>query len=129
MNLNAKLLILAAGFYSCKEEYDVQQNNLVGTWIKETIYSDITGDTIVFTNDLRVEDYFKYEIDKGCNIGYKLKVDTVVFSVIGPSSFIVEQGFKYSVNGNKLTIFRFTYPFSFISVEREDIVFIRSQTN
>jgi hypothetical protein len=122
------LLILAGGSFSCREKNDVKQNDIVGTWIKKTTYSDVTGDTIVFTNDLRVEDYFKYEIDKDCKIGYKLKVDTVFFSVVG-SSNNVEQGFKYSINGNKLTIFGFTYPFFLISIEREDVTFIRSQTN
>jgi hypothetical protein len=125
----AGLLALSIALAACgNKDNDIQQN-IVGTWIKESNYSDTgEGDTIVFTNDLSIEKYFKYFEDKGYRINYNLKTDTVFISV-NSSDHVVELGFKYSINGNKLTIFRFTYPFSIVSVVREDVIFIKSQIN
>jgi hypothetical protein len=130
LGFTAILLMLASAF-TCRKDNDMQhdvQQDIVGMWIKETTYSDGTGDTIVFTNDFRVEKYFKYYEEEGCRITYKLKVDTIFISV-NSDNHMVELSFKYSITGNKLTIFSFTYPFSAVAVERKDVVFIRSQTN
>jgi hypothetical protein len=118
------LLILAGIIVACEEEKEIR-HDIVGTWIKETNYPDATGDTIMFTNDFRVYEYFKFYEDEDYRIGYRLKADSILISV---DSF-AEQSFRYSINGNKLTMYRFTYPFSLISVERENVTFIRSQTN
>jgi nitrous oxidase accessory protein NosD len=117
----AVMLILAGGFYSCAEENSIQQN-IMGIWLKETTNVDGTGDTIVFTNDYKVEKYFKYDED-GYRIDYKIKTDTVFISVNSLDNFIAKESFKYSINGNELTIFRFTYPFSLAAVERADVIF------
>jgi hypothetical protein len=114
-------LILAGVMIACGKENNVQQN-IVGTWLKETTDVDGTGDTIIFTNDYKVEKYFKnYENDY--RVGYKQKDDTVFISVNNADDFVVEESFKYSITGNKLTVFRFTYPFSLVQVERADVIF------
>jgi hypothetical protein len=115
----AAILLILAGMVSCGKEKDVRQT-IVGIWVKETTYVDGTGDTIIFTNDYQVEKYFK---DYENSYKYKLKDDTIVISVNNSDDFVVEESFKYSINGNKLTIFRFTYPFSLVAIEREDLIF------
>jgi hypothetical protein len=126
INIAASFIILFAGCTDNGKE-NVQQN-IIGKWIKETTYSDGTEDTLIFTNDFRVEKYFKYYEDNDYILNYKLKADTVFIS-INLNDYMAEQSFKYSINGNRLIIFSFTYPFSLVEVVREDVVFIKSQTN
>jgi hypothetical protein len=116
----AAIVLLLAGSFSCGKE-DVQ-HHIVGMWIKESTFIDGTADTIVFTNDFRVEKYFKYYEDN-YKIDYTLKADSIFISVTNHDDFMVEERFKYSINGNKLTIWGFTYPFSLVQVERDDVIF------
>jgi hypothetical protein len=114
------LLIIAGSFAACGKEKEDGQD-IVGTWIKETVYSDGTSDTIVFTNDFRVEKYLKRYQD-GYKVDYKLENDTLFISV-NRDDWVAERCFKYSIAENKLTIIKFTYPFSFVAVVREDVIF------
>jgi hypothetical protein len=120
LKITAILLILT-GMISCGKEDGIQED-IVGTWITEKTMYGGTGDTIVFTNDHRIEKYFKNHADV-YSIDYKLKADTMFIVIKNQDSFIMEDNFKYYQKGNRLTIFGFTFPFSLVQVVREDVVF------
>jgi hypothetical protein len=121
LKTTAILLILAVGISSCRKESGIQQD-IVRTWIKEKTMSGGTGDTIVFTNDHRIEKYFT-NYAYGYSIGYKLKADTMFIVIKNQDGFMMKDNFKYSQKENRLTIFGFTFPFSLVQVVREDVVF------
>lgn len=125
LKITAILALLATSVSSCKDkEGEGEESDIAGVWVKETVYSDETGDTIVFTNDNRVEKYFQgYE---GWEITYGTKPDSLSIRIIHPDEDVsVSKSFKYSIQKDNLVISAFTYPFSLVQVARKEVVFKR----
>ncbi|MCL2311133.1 MAG: hypothetical protein FWC41_01400, partial [Firmicutes bacterium] len=114
------------------------ENLLVGKW-RASNYQAGRSDVIVFTENLRVQQYFDYILAGQPNttmypapyVTYLLSGDEITFTVhwFYPNAENSSETFKYVLNGNSLIIKGFTNPFSDTKEMRGDVHFTRIEEN
>lgn len=116
-----------AVFLSCEKT----ENSIIGKWVTSDYHAG-DANTIVFKENLCVEQYFDYLADKGTSsyITYSLSGDKIIFttafSYLPPEIleyFPVSETFEYVLKGNSLIIKGFSNPFSGTEEMKKDVLF------
>ena len=130
-NVIAIAICLAAMtmFASCEKGEIQAKKSLVGKWVTSD-YNSGHNDTIHFTTDMRVEDYFIFVhtamyAASSYYFTYFLTKNTVEITIHQPENEEISEIFKYILNGNSLTIKGFSNPFSLTEEGRRDVHFTR----
>jgi heat shock protein HslJ len=107
------------------------QNNLVGKWYT-TDYHAGGNDTIIFTENMRVENYLDFihpiqwlYLASSYYFTYSLSDNLVTITYHFPNGEPVSETFQYILNGNNLKIKGFSNPFSDTLEARSDVNFIK----
>jgi hypothetical protein len=118
-------------FSSCDKD---DNQALVGKWITSDYHAG-DSDSIVFTEDFYVREYFGYifanqtipALYSGHYVTYSLSGNTITFTLhyFYPSAGKIEETFKYVLNKNSLTVKGFSNPFSDTKEMRRDVHFTR----
>lgn len=114
-------------FSSCEKEKTA--DSIVGKWVT-SINNSIHNDTIYFTSDMRVEDYFIFVHTtmypaSSYYFTYSLKENNIKITSHQPESAEFSETFEYTLNGNSLTIKGFSNPFSPTYEARIDVHFTK----
>lgn len=104
-------------------------NSIVGKWVTLD-YHSIHNDTIFFTSERRVENYFRFTHDamhpsSAYYFTYTLMGDQIKITSYQPESEAFGETFDYAINGNSLVIKGFSNPFSLTNEVRTDVHFSR----
>jgi len=104
-------------------------NLLIGKWHTSDNNSG-NNDTIHFTADMRVEDYFMFVHTamypaSSYYFTYSLTENTVTITSYQPENAEFSETFNYILNGNLLTIKGFSNPFSITEEARTDVHFTK----
>lgn len=130
-NLVAKAICLTGFmlFFSCNNDDAPTDNSIIGKWVT-TDYNSAHNDTIHFTADKRVEDYFLFAHTALFPVSsyyytYTLTENNIKITSHQPESNEFSETFEYLINGNSLTIKRFSNPFSITQEVRTDVHFTK----
>ena len=130
-NVVAIAICLAAVtmFASCENVSNQAEKSLVGKWVTSD-YNSVHNDTIHFTADMRIEDYFIFLHTtmypaSSYYFTYFLTENTVEITSYQPENEKFSEIFKYVLNGNSLTIKGFSNPFSYTKEIRSDVHFTK----
>jgi hypothetical protein len=101
----------------------------IGKWLTSDFNSG-HNDTIHFTTDMRVEDYFIFVHTamypaSSYYFTYFLTENTIKIISHQPENVAFSEVFKYVLNGNSLTIKGFSNPFSLTNETRSDVHFAK----
>jgi hypothetical protein len=112
-----------------KNYTETTKNSLVGKWVTSD-YNSRHNDTIHFTTDMRVEDYFLFAHTtiypaSSYYFTYFLTENTVKITSHQPENEAFSETFDYILSGNSLTIKGFSNPFSLTLEARSDVHFTR----
>jgi len=129
------IVICLAGltmFSGCEKE--PTENSLVGKWTTSDYHAG-DSDTIAFTEDLQVRQYFDYIFANQVipalylppYVTYSLLGDKIKFTIhyFYPNEGSFDETFYYVLNGNSLIIKGFSNPFSVTAEARSDVRFKR----
>lgn len=125
-------LVAITAFSSCsKEKIESPENSIVGKWVTSDNNS-IHNDTIFFTSNLRIENYFMFSHTalypaSSYYFTYSLIGNNIEITSHQPESADYSETFEYILNGNSLKIKGFSNPFSLTNKARTDIHFTRIQ--
>ena len=116
-------------FFSCNNDDAPTDNSIIGKWVT-TDYNSAHNDTIHFTADKRVEDYFLFAHTALFPVSsyyytYTLTENNIKITSHQPESNKFSETFEYLINGNSLTIKRFSNPFSITQEVRTDVHFTK----
>lgn len=116
-------------FFSCNNDDAPTDNSIIGKWVT-TDYNSAHNDTIHFTADKRVEDYFLFAHTALFPVSsyyytYTLTENNIKITSHQPESNEFSETFEYLINGNSLTIKRFSNPFSITQEVRTDVHFTK----
>jgi len=105
------------------------ENLLIGKWVTSD-YNSGHNDTIHFTADMRVEDYFIFAHTtmypaSSYYFTYSLTEDIIEITSHQPENAEFSETFEYILNGNSLTIKGFSNPFSVTAEVRTDVHFTK----
>jgi hypothetical protein len=113
------ILNYSAVAFQLQKEGTVSNSSILGKWC--------SGDrTIVFAENMLVFDYFPQYLSTDTYFTYSLSSDSITFTFHQQGNFISEK-FKYFLNGDELTIYVFSNPFSTANELRTDVVFARCE--
>jgi len=123
-------LVISTAFIGCdNKEKPADENPLVGKWV--TAGNDHNhiedGRVIVFTEDLRVEQYF-WDTDSPHKATYSISGNQITFTLTFSDPYnnaTINGGFRFILNGNYLTIKLFSRPFYLDALPRSDVHFTR----
>ena len=111
------------------------ENLLVGKWLKvASDYNSYHNDTIHFTADMRVEDYFIFMNnamypESSYYFTYSLTENAIKITSHQPENAEFSEIFEYVLNDNSLIIKGFSNPFSLTAEVRCDVHFTRIEEN
>jgi|GEM_PF-5829831 len=118
-------VITVTFFTACeREEIQMPESPLAGKWVVTSGYHASDTDTIVFTKDFFVLQYFDYLLSYAIPqnlrllpppppfVSYSLSGDNVKFS-LHLETEIISETYEYVLDGNSLIIKGFSNPFSF----------------
>lgn len=116
-------------FFSCNNDDAPTDNSIIGKWVT-TDYNSAHNDTIHFTADKRVEDYFLFARtalypESSYYYTYTLTDNNIEITSHQPEIAEFSETFEYNINGNSLTIKGFSNPFSPSYEARIDVHFIK----
>jgi hypothetical protein len=117
-------------FSGCEEKDNpIKDNPIIGKWVVTDSYSR-HNDTIHFTSDMRIEDYFMFmrpamHPESSYYFTYSLKEKTIEITSHQPENAEFSETFEYVLDGNSLTIKGFSNPFSMTLEVRTDVHFKR----
>lgn len=119
-------LVSLSLFWGCKKEATVK-SSIVGKWVTSNKNS-IHNDTINFTSGMKVEDYFIFahttlHSSDSYYFTYSLTENNIKITSHQPESAEFSEIFEYTINGNLLTIKRFSNPFSLTNEAKTDVNF------
>lgn len=123
-------LVGITAFSSCsKEKIESPENSIVGKWVTSDNNS-IHNDTIFFTSNLRIEDYFMFTHTamhpaSSYYFTYTLIGNKIKITSYQPESAEFSETFEYIINGNLLEIKGFSNPFSLTNEARTDVHFTK----
>jgi len=105
------------------------ENSLIGKWVTSD-YNSGHNDTIHFTADMRVEDYFMFLHPilypaSSYYFTYSLTGNIIEITSHQPERAEFSETFEYVLYGNSLTIKSFSNPFSFTKEARTDVHFTK----
>ena len=116
-------LVGLMAFVGCENKDDFADNPLVGKWV--TVGNDHNhiedGRIIVFTEDLRVEQYFDHIIPDVV-VNYSIYGSNITFV---PYPYRGGPTFEFILSSNSLTIKLFSRPFAIDAGPRFDVHFTR----
>jgi|SRR5699024_3800616 len=116
-------------FSAC--EKDEIKDSLTGKWV--TVEKNrIHNDTIHFTSDGKVEDYFVflqtgYYAADSYYFTYSLIENSVEITWHQPEDWEYSESFEYVIDGKSLTLKGFSNPFSLTNEARTDVHFIKAK--
>jgi hypothetical protein len=110
-------------FWGCEK----MEDSIVGKWVTSD-YNSGHNDTIHFTTDMRVENYFIFAHtamypSSSYYFTYSLAGNTVKIISHQPENEEFSEMFEYVLKGNSLTIKGFSNPFSMTAEARSDVHF------
>ena len=118
-------------FTSCEKEKPQVEESIVGKWFTSDFNSQ-HNDTIHFTANMRVEDYFMFSYtdiniypDNSFYFTYFLTENTIKITSHHPEIDEFSETFEYLLHGDSLTLRGFSNPFSMTQEARSDVHFIR----
>ena len=122
-------LVVTTMVSSCNKEDNQAENSIVGKWLTSD-YNSVHNDTIHFTADMRVEDYFIFAHTtmypaSSYYFTYFLAENTIKITSLQPEKEEFNETFEYILNGNSLTIKGFSNPFSLTAEARSDVHFTK----
>jgi len=116
------LVVITVTFFTACEKDEVQVNDsLVGKWLVTSERHASDSDTIVFTSDFFVRQYFDYLfadmvmpwLHLPPSVSYSLSGNEITFTIrYYHQDWSVSETFEYVLNGNSLIIKGFSNPFS-----------------
>lgn len=120
-------------FFSCNNDDAPTDNSIIGKWVT-TDYNSAHNDTIHFTADKRVEDYFLFAHTALFPVSsyyytYTLtdnnNNNNIEITSHQPEIAEFSETFEYKIDGNSLTIKGFSNPFSVSLEVRIDVNFVK----
>ena len=116
-------------FASCEKEDNQAEKSLVGKWVTSD-YNSGHNDTIHFTTDMRVEDYFIFVHTAmypaiSYYFTYISTKNTVEITSHQPENGKFSETFEFALKDNSLTIKCFSNPFSLTNEARNDVHFTK----
>ena len=130
-NVVAIAICLAAMtmFASCEKGENQAEKSLVGKWVTSD-YNSVHNDTIHFTADMRVEDYFVFVHTtmypaSSYYFTYSLTENTIKITSHQPENEEFSETFEFVLKSNSLTINGFSNPFSLTAEARTDVHFTK----
>ena len=113
-------LVVSTAFVGCDNK-EKPENSIVGKWSETSPHFGFLPRIIVFTEDLRVEQYFDH-IFPDVVVNYSIYGNNITFV---PYPYRGGPTFEFILNGNSLIIKRFSNPFSLTEEARFDVHFRR----
>ena len=132
-------LVGLMAFVGCESKTDLADNPLVGKWITAGNGDVLDGRVIVFTSNLRVEQYFDYlyrghhsiplDYPSSFYVTYSISGNEITFTVhrFYPTVHTFDATHRFVLNDNLLMIEAFSNPFSGTFEGRFNIHFTRVQ--
>jgi len=128
------LAVITMTFFTACEKDEVQvEDSLVGKWLVTSDRHASGSDTIIFTKDFFVLQYFDYlfadmiilGLYSPPSVSYSLSDDEITFTIRHyHQDWSVSETFRYVLNNNSLVIKGFSNPFSLVGIGK-DVHFTR----
>jgi hypothetical protein len=116
--LAAVAAISYATFTGCNGNEPNPQDDIVGTWCTQSYFT--LGNQMTLTADGHILDLQQYWCAE-CGYTYAINGDTIAVTLNNDFT----EKFKFQLEGNTLTIYGFSNPFSITAEVRTDVVFTR----
>lgn len=129
MLLIVSYLAVITIFVACEKEEMQPDKLIVGKWITSDNNAG-HNDTIHFTEEMRVEDYFVFTHSTMYSASsyyytYSLTENVITITSYQPEETELSESFNYLLDKNSLTIKGFSNPFSATQEGRSDVHFRR----
>jgi heat shock protein HslJ len=114
-----EILNYSPAAFQLQKEGTVPNSNIIGQWCS-------SDRTIVFTEDMHIFEYFPQYLSTDNYFTYSLLSDSITVTFHQQDNSFNER-FKYILDGEELTIYGFSNPFSVTNEVRTDVVFARCE--